>query len=69
VIGIGRDLFLPSEEIAHRKEEDFEIEERPLAAWQRVYEGLPGDQIAEVEAIALDRSHFSSSKNQGPAAK
>jgi predicted DNA-binding antitoxin AbrB/MazE fold protein len=34
-----------------------------LAAWHRVYEGLPDDQIAEVEAIALDRSHFSSSKH------
>ncbi|HEX3553324.1 MAG TPA: antitoxin family protein [Thermoanaerobaculia bacterium] len=31
-----------------------------LEAWHRVYEGLPEDQIAEVEAIALDRSHFSS---------
>ena len=28
VVGIGRDLFSPSEEIAHRKEEDIEIEER-----------------------------------------
>jgi hypothetical protein len=28
VVGIGRDLFSPSEEIAHRKEEKIEIEER-----------------------------------------
>jgi hypothetical protein len=28
VIGIGRDLFSPSEEIARRKEEDIELEER-----------------------------------------
>lgn len=63
VVGIGRDLFSPSEEIARLKDEEIEIEERPLAAWHRVYEGLPEDQIAEVEAIALDRSHFSSSKH------
>lgn len=31
----------------------------PLAAWHRVYEGLSEDDIAEVEAIALDRSRFS----------
>lgn len=28
VVGIGRDLFSPSEEIARRKEEEIEIEER-----------------------------------------
>jgi hypothetical protein len=28
VVGIGRELFSPSEEIARRKEEDIEIEER-----------------------------------------
>lgn len=33
-----------------------------LAAWHRVYEGLPEDQIAEVQGIALNRSRFSSSK-------
>lgn len=31
----------------------------PLEAWQRVYEGLSEDAIAEIEAIALDRSRFS----------
>jgi predicted DNA-binding antitoxin AbrB/MazE fold protein len=31
-----------------------------LEGWHRVYEGLPDDEIAEIEAIALDRSHFSS---------
>ena len=31
----------------------------PLAGWHRVYEGLSENEIAEVEAIALDRSRFS----------
>jgi predicted DNA-binding antitoxin AbrB/MazE fold protein len=30
-----------------------------LAEWQRVYEGLSDAEIAEVEAIALDRRHVS----------
>jgi len=30
-----------------------------LAEWHRVYEGLSDAEIAEVEAIALDRGHFS----------
>lgn len=30
--------------------------------WRRIYEGLSEDEIAEVEAIALDRSHFSREK-------
>jgi predicted DNA-binding antitoxin AbrB/MazE fold protein len=34
-------------------------EESELGAWQRVYEGLSESDIAEVEAIALDRSRFS----------
>jgi predicted DNA-binding antitoxin AbrB/MazE fold protein len=29
-----------------------------LAAWQGVYSGLSAQEIDEVEAIALDRSHF-----------
>lgn len=29
-----------------------------LAEWGRVYEGLSDAEIAEVEAIALDRGHF-----------
>lgn len=29
-----------------------------LAAWREVYSGLSESDIAEVEAIALDRSHF-----------
>ncbi len=33
-----------------------------IAAWHRVYEGLSEDEIAEVEAIALDRSRFSREK-------
>jgi predicted DNA-binding antitoxin AbrB/MazE fold protein len=32
--------------------------EDEIKAWQRVYEGLSEDEIAEVEAIALDRSRF-----------
>ncbi|MBW8878734.1 MAG: hypothetical protein JF614_27565 [Acidobacteria bacterium] len=62
VVGIGRELFSPSEEIARRKEEEIGLE-----AWHRVYEGLPEDQIAEVEAIALDRSHFSALTSQAGA--
>jgi predicted DNA-binding antitoxin AbrB/MazE fold protein len=31
----------------------------PLDSWHRVHEGLSEDEIAEVEAIALDRSRFS----------
>ena len=30
-----------------------------LAEWRRVYEGLSDAEIAEIEAIVLDRSHFS----------
>lgn len=30
-----------------------------LDAWHQVYEGLSEDDIAEVEAMAVDRSHFS----------
>jgi predicted DNA-binding antitoxin AbrB/MazE fold protein len=30
----------------------------PLEAWQQVYAGLSETDVAEVEAIALDRSHF-----------
>lgn len=29
-----------------------------LAAWREVYSGLSENDIAEVEATALDRSHF-----------
>jgi len=29
-----------------------------LAAWQQVYAGLSGPELAEIEAIALDREHF-----------
>lgn len=29
-----------------------------LAEWHRVYEGLSETEIRDVEAIALDRSHF-----------
>jgi predicted DNA-binding antitoxin AbrB/MazE fold protein len=30
-----------------------------LAAWHEVYEGLSEDEVAEIEAMALDRSRFS----------
>lgn len=30
-----------------------------LEAWHQVYEGLSGAEIAEVEALALNRGHFS----------
>jgi hypothetical protein len=33
-----------------------------LEAWHQVYEGLSADEIAEVEAMALDRSRFSRDK-------
>lgn len=33
-----------------------------LEAWHQVYEGLSEDEIAEVEAMALDRSRFSRDK-------
>jgi len=29
-----------------------------LEAWQRVYEGLSEDEVAQVEVVALDRSRF-----------
>ncbi len=32
--------------------------EAKLAAWHQVYAGLSEQEISEVEAIALDRSHF-----------
>jgi len=43
------EIRLPSESAA----------ESELVEWHRVYEGLSVDDIAEVEAIALDRSRFS----------
>jgi predicted DNA-binding antitoxin AbrB/MazE fold protein len=33
-----------------------------LEAWHQVYEGLSADEIAEVEAMALDRSRLSRDK-------
>lgn len=32
--------------------------EAQLAEWHKVYEGLSEEDIAEIEAIALDRSNF-----------
>jgi predicted DNA-binding antitoxin AbrB/MazE fold protein len=42
------EIRLPTESAATSK----------LEGWHRVYEGLSEAEIAEVEAIALDRSHF-----------
>jgi predicted DNA-binding antitoxin AbrB/MazE fold protein len=42
------EIRLPSESTA----------EAEIKAWQRVYEGLSDAEIADVEAITLDRSHF-----------
>jgi len=46
------DIRLPMEQDA----------ESELGAWRRVYEGLSESEIAEVEAIALNRSRASSHK-------
>jgi predicted DNA-binding antitoxin AbrB/MazE fold protein len=35
-----------------------ESPEDALQAWQQVYAGLSDEEIAEIEAIALDRSNF-----------
>ena len=32
--------------------------DQALKAWHKVYEGLSDQEIAEIESIALDRSHF-----------
>lgn len=32
--------------------------EETLEAWHQVYEGCADEEIAQIEAIALDRSHF-----------
>ncbi len=42
-------------EVREPSEDDAEAK---LAAWHQVYAGLSEQEIAEVEAIALDRSHF-----------
>lgn len=36
--------------------ESQDAESTAIADWHRVYEGLSEDEIAEIEAIALDRS-------------
>lgn len=38
-----------------------------LREWQRVYEGLSEEDIAAVEAIALDRSRFFGPRGSEPA--
>jgi len=35
-----------------------ESPDETLEAWQRVYEGLSEDEVAQVEVVALDRSRF-----------
>ena len=37
---------------------DEETAERELAAWEEVYAGLSDQQIAELDSIIKDRSHF-----------
>ena len=37
-----------------------ESPEEALRAWEQVYEGLSDEEIAEIEALILDRSHFMS---------
>ncbi len=37
---------------------DAEDVERSLQAWHEVYAGLSAEEIAAVEQIALDRTHF-----------
>ena len=32
--------------------------EQALQAWHAVYEGLSADEVAAIEEVALDRSHF-----------
>lgn len=32
--------------------------DQALKAWQQVWEGLSEQEVAEIESIALDRSHF-----------
>lgn len=39
-------------------EESFESPEEALKDWQQVYEGFSDKEIAEIEAIILDRSNF-----------
>jgi predicted DNA-binding antitoxin AbrB/MazE fold protein len=41
-----------------------ESPDEALRAWQRVYESLSKEEIAEVETIALDRSRFIRSPHQ-----
>lgn len=39
-------------------DESSESPEEALKDWQQVYEGLSEEEIAEIEAIVLDRSNF-----------
>jgi predicted DNA-binding antitoxin AbrB/MazE fold protein len=61
--GVLRPLQDPGLEEHQRVLLEIRIEPRPegssaLAAWHQVYEGLSEEEIAEVEAIALDRGRF-----------
>lgn len=61
--GVLRPLEDPGLEEHQRVLLEIRIEPRPggspaLEAWHQVYEGLSDDEIAEVEAIALDRGPF-----------
>ncbi len=37
---------------------DLEQTRRSIEAWQAVYEGLSDEEVAEIEAIALEGTHF-----------
>jgi len=61
--GVLRPLEDPGLEEHQRVHIEIQIEPQPgasaaLEAWHRVYEGLSDNEIAEVEAITLDRGHF-----------
>lgn len=35
-----------------------ESPDEQLDAWQGVYDGLPDEEVAQIEALAFDRRHF-----------
>ncbi len=61
VPGSAKGLIKMADDFDEPLEEELGSEESgaKLAAWHEVYEGLSEDEVAEVEAMALDRSRFS----------
>jgi predicted DNA-binding antitoxin AbrB/MazE fold protein len=53
-------LDLPEHQHVHITihEPGTESPDETLPAWHQVYEGCTDEEIAQIEAIALDRSHF-----------